>query len=171
MKCVMTHARHQAGFALIEVIVSAAVLAIVALAVFSGIDGATASTARERARAVAASLAEQDQERLRSYRFDELTKLVGAAGIDRKLNVDGVNYNVNSAGHAPGRRRHPDHGLRRRRRQAVRVPAHRLDRDVGDRRRPASHRPRLESLVAPPVSGSLVVKVLTARNVGVRTSR
>ena len=29
---------------------------------------------------MAATLAEQDQERLRSYRFDELTKLVGAAG-------------------------------------------------------------------------------------------
>ena len=38
----MTHTRNQDGFALIEVIVSAAVLAIVALAVLSGIDGATA---------------------------------------------------------------------------------------------------------------------------------
>ena len=60
------HAHHQDGYALIEVIVSAAVLAIVALAVLSGIDGATASTARERARAIAGSLAEKDQERLRS---------------------------------------------------------------------------------------------------------
>ena len=66
----MTHARHQDGFALIEVIVSAAILAVVALAVLSGLDGASASSARERARAVSASLAEQDQERLRSYRFD-----------------------------------------------------------------------------------------------------
>ncbi len=40
MNRVMTHARNQDGFALIEVIVSAAVLAIIALAVLSGIDGA-----------------------------------------------------------------------------------------------------------------------------------
>ena len=110
MKCSMTHARHsEAGFALIEVIVSAAVLAIVALAVLSGIDGATASTAREKARAVAATLAEQDQERLRSYRFDELTKLVGAAGADRELNVDGVELQRQVRGHA-GHRRTPTPG-------------------------------------------------------------
>ena len=62
--------RSESGFALIEVIVAAAVLAIVALAVLSGIDAASSTSAREKARAVAASLAEQDQERMRSYRFD-----------------------------------------------------------------------------------------------------
>ena len=35
------HSSSESGFAIIEVIVSAAVLAIVALAVLSGIDGAT----------------------------------------------------------------------------------------------------------------------------------
>ena len=51
--------RSESGFALIEVIVAAAVLAIVALAVLSGIDAASSTSAREKARAVAASLAEQ----------------------------------------------------------------------------------------------------------------
>ena len=41
-------------------------LAIVALAVLSGIDAANGASAREKARAVAANLAEQDQERLRA---------------------------------------------------------------------------------------------------------
>ena len=40
MNLVMTHARQEDGFALIEVIVSAAVLAMIALAVLSGLDGA-----------------------------------------------------------------------------------------------------------------------------------
>src|SRR5690348_5212870 len=88
----MTHPRNQDGFALIEVIVSAAVLAIIALAVLSGIDGATASTARERARAIAGSLAEQDQERMRGYRFDELAKIPQQA--DQV--IDGVKYTIKS---------------------------------------------------------------------------
>lgn len=166
MKCVMTHARHQDGFALIEVIVSAAVLAIVALAVFAGIDGATASTARERARAVSASLAEQDQERLRSYRFDELTKLVGAAGTDRKLNVDGVEYNVNSQVTLQVDDGTPSTGCGAagaKQNEYLRIISTVTSAMVGVRIAPA----KLESLVAPPVSGSLVVKVLTARNVGV----
>src|SRR5262245_6913619 len=88
----MTHPRNQDGFALIEVVVSAAVLAVLALAVLSGIDGATASTARERARAVAASLAEQDQERMRGFRFDELATV--AQQPDQV--IDGVTYSIKS---------------------------------------------------------------------------
>ena len=55
----------EAGFALIEVMVSAVVLAMVALAVLAGVDAAGRSTGREKAEAVAVSLAEQDQERMR----------------------------------------------------------------------------------------------------------
>jgi type II secretory pathway pseudopilin PulG len=82
----------EAGFALIEVIVSAVVLAIVALAVLAGIDGATASSAREKARAVAGALAEQDQERMRSYRFDALATIPQVDPVE----VDGVTYTVKS---------------------------------------------------------------------------
>ncbi|MDA0173665.1 carboxypeptidase-like regulatory domain-containing protein [Solirubrobacter taibaiensis] len=166
----MTHARHQDGFAVIEVIVSAAVLAIIALAVFAGIDGATASTARERARAVSASLAEQDQERLRSYRFDELTKLVGLkvddAKINRTLNVDGVNYNVNSQVTLQVDDGTPTTGCGAagaKQNEYLRIVSTVTSAMVGVRIAPA----KIESLVSPPVSGSLVVKVLTARNVGV----
>src|SRR4051812_50081077 len=60
------------GYALIEVVVSAAVLAMVAVAVLAGVDGAQRSTGREKARSVAASLAEQDQERLRAMPVEQL---------------------------------------------------------------------------------------------------
>lgn len=80
------------GFAIIEVVVSAAVLAIVALAVLSGIDGATGSSAREKARAVAASLAEKDQERLRAMSVETLKAVPQAAPIT----VDGVTYTIKS---------------------------------------------------------------------------
>ncbi len=59
-------------------------LAIVALAVLSGIDAASSSTAREKARAVAGALAEQDQERLRSYRFDALATVPQADPGERR---------------------------------------------------------------------------------------
>ena len=92
MKVTMRSPRSEAGFALIEVIVSAAVLAIVALAVLSGIDAANGASAREKARAVAASLAEQDQERLRTMPVDMLKSPPQAP----PATVDGVTYTIKS---------------------------------------------------------------------------
>src|SRR3954454_2726592 len=95
MKVGMRHRPSDAGFALIEGLVSAVVLALVALAVLSGVEGghsssgrekaravavlpgaegASPSWAREKARAVALSLAEADQERLRQLPVTELAK-------------------------------------------------------------------------------------------------
>ncbi|MDA0140505.1 carboxypeptidase-like regulatory domain-containing protein [Solirubrobacter sp. CPCC 204708] len=92
----MNHARHQDGFALIEVIVSAAVLAVLALAVLSGLDGAGHASARERARAQASALAEQDQERLRSINFESLVdgKVPQTGAV--KVADDKASYTVTS---------------------------------------------------------------------------
>src|SRR4051794_18793056 len=85
--------RSERGFALIEVIVSAAVLALVALAVLSGIDGAMSSTGREKARSVAAALAEKDQERLRTMPVEQLATY---GLVNTSYPVGGANYNVQS---------------------------------------------------------------------------
>jgi len=84
----------ESGFALIEVIVSAAVLAIIALAVLAGIDGAQRSTSRERARSVAAALAEQEHEKLRALQFDTLVGYAVTPPVAQNVPVDGVNYSV-----------------------------------------------------------------------------
>ncbi len=89
---IQTSARSESGFAIIEAVVSAAVLAVVALAVLSGIDAASSSTGREKARAVAASLAEQDQERLRAMTVNQLSGL----NVTRDVPVDGATYKVQS---------------------------------------------------------------------------
>jgi type II secretory pathway pseudopilin PulG len=69
----MRDRRHgQAGFALIEVVVSAALLMVVAGGVLAGIDGPQAISGRNEARSEAASLAQQDQERLRSLPVSQL---------------------------------------------------------------------------------------------------
>ena len=93
MNSTMRTPRSEAGFALIEVIVSAMVLAIVALAVLSGIDAANGASAREKARAVAANLAEQDQERLRAM---PVALLKNPPSQRPPINVDGVTYTIKS---------------------------------------------------------------------------
>ena len=87
--------RSESGFALIEVIVAAAVLAIVALAVLSGIDAASSTSAREKARAVAASLAEQDQERMRGMTYEQVNEKPNVKQQD-PINVDGTTYKIES---------------------------------------------------------------------------
>src|SRR3954452_17569560 len=85
--------RSEAGFALVEALISAVVLAIVALAVLSGIDGANASSAREKARAVASNLAEQDQERMRGMTVEQLAAVPQVAPIT----IDTATYKIKSA--------------------------------------------------------------------------
>jgi Tfp pilus assembly protein PilE len=87
---------NQSGFALIEVIASAAVLGLVTIAVYGGYNATLHSSGRERARAVAASLAEQDQERLRSFRPTDLATYAAAPRIVKVPAVTGVPYTVTS---------------------------------------------------------------------------
>jgi type II secretory pathway pseudopilin PulG len=82
----------EAGFALIEVIVSAAVLAMVALAVLAGVDAAGRSTGREKAKAVAVSLAEQDQERMRGIAAKQVTEVPQVGPFP----INGASYTVES---------------------------------------------------------------------------
>jgi type II secretory pathway pseudopilin PulG len=92
----MNRMREQGGFGLIEVIVSAAVLALASLAILAGIEGAQSSTGREKARSVAATLAEQDQETLRSLQFDTLDAYSTTPPPARQVDVDGTTYTVTS---------------------------------------------------------------------------
>ena len=83
----------ETGFGLIEGIVAAVILAVLALGLLAGIDGAAGSAGREKIRAVAASLAEQDQERMRTMRAVDLPEHARSW----TTNVGGVDYTVVSA--------------------------------------------------------------------------
>jgi type II secretory pathway pseudopilin PulG len=62
----------QSGFALIEVVVSAAMLLFVAAGVLAGIEGPSRISGKNETRSQATDLAQQDQERLRSMSFSSL---------------------------------------------------------------------------------------------------
>jgi prepilin-type N-terminal cleavage/methylation domain-containing protein len=70
----LSAARDQSGFALIEVMVSAALLAVVGIGIYNGIDGPAAISGTDRLRSVAAGVAQRENERLHSLSFDDLQK-------------------------------------------------------------------------------------------------
>jgi type II secretory pathway pseudopilin PulG len=80
------------GFALVEAIVAAAIFALIVLGVLAGIDGAAGSSGREKARSIAGTLAEQDQERMRGMRAVDLSNY----SWDRNVTVGGATYRIQS---------------------------------------------------------------------------
>jgi type II secretory pathway pseudopilin PulG len=64
--------RAQNGFALIEVVVSAALLLVVASGVLAGIEGPSRTSSQNETRSQATDLAQQDQDRMRSMSFSSL---------------------------------------------------------------------------------------------------
>jgi Tfp pilus assembly protein PilV len=87
--------RAERGSMLIEVMVGAVVLAIATVALLDGLDGAQSTGARNKARSVAATLAEQDQERMRALPVLRLVDSIGTP-TTRTVTVRNVNYSVTS---------------------------------------------------------------------------
>ncbi len=82
------------GFALIEVLVSALILAIVAAGVLALLQATTRSAAAERGHAEAYALAQEDQARLRSMRLSSLNRLEQT----RTVSLGGSKFTVKSQG-------------------------------------------------------------------------
>jgi Tfp pilus assembly protein PilV len=86
-------ARSQRGGALVEIMMSALLVALAATAVFKGIDGATATSSQSKSRAVATTLAHEDQERMRSM---DPRKLASYNPAPATKTVNRVAYKVTS---------------------------------------------------------------------------
>jgi len=82
------------GFALIEVLVSALVLAIVAAGVMALLQATTRSAASERRQATAYAIGQEDQARLRSMRLSALNRLEQT----RTVSIRSDEYTVKSQG-------------------------------------------------------------------------
>lgn len=81
------------GFALIEVVVSASVLVLVVLGVLAAMDAVTSTAGANKARTVAATLAEKDQERMRGMRTLDIDQMDLSPYT---LDVAGVTYTIQS---------------------------------------------------------------------------
>lgn len=159
--------RDQAGFALIEAIAAAAVLAFLALGVLAGLDGAASSTGREKARSVASALAEQDQERLHAMRAIDLPEYRETRGPE---NVGGIDYTIVSEvdwiSDADGGT--PSCTSTAGRADYLRLRSTVTSNTVGAQTPPV----RIDSLVAPPIStaggnnGTLAVQVKNRLGLG-----
>jgi Tfp pilus assembly protein PilV len=85
----------QAGFALIEVLISAVMLALIVIATFNGFDIADHASADQRARAQADVIAQQDEDRLRSKQIDQISTL---NETHPAIKMDGTEYTLVSTG-------------------------------------------------------------------------
>lgn len=84
--------REEAGSALVEVLVSAIVIVLAAIGVFTALESASRSTAQERHRAQAHGLAQADLARMRTMRISDLSNL----DQTRQAVVDGKAYTIKS---------------------------------------------------------------------------
>ncbi len=78
---------------LVEVMVSAMLTIVIALAIFSSLDNASATSGLNKSRAIAAGLAQQDLERMRSLKVAQLSAIDATAPTV----VGGVTYQVTSS--------------------------------------------------------------------------
>ncbi len=84
---------HEDGYLLIEVVMGAVLVLIVSLGLLSGFDSSTRASSINKQRSVAATLAQTDQERMRSYTVAHLSNLRATVPA-ADTTVAGVQYTV-----------------------------------------------------------------------------
>lgn len=82
----------EAGFGLIEVLVSALILILVSLGTYTALDAASATSGSNRNRTLANEVAQQDQERLRAFRAVDISNYSST----RSQLASGVTFTVTS---------------------------------------------------------------------------
>src|ERR1044071_2426407 len=83
------------GFALVEVMVSAVLLIVLALATLSLIDRSQTSSSQQRSKGVASAIASADLNRMRQTKFTDSSNF---ATTSKERGVDGITYTVTSKG-------------------------------------------------------------------------
>jgi Tfp pilus assembly protein PilV len=84
--------RDESGFGLIEVLVSALLMVLVASGVYLGLDGASATSGVNKRRSASSELAQQDQDRMRSMTVNDLSNYRGS----RTVTVNAIDYTIDS---------------------------------------------------------------------------
>lgn len=84
--------RDESGFGLIEVLVSALLMVLVASGVYLGLDGASATSGINKRRSASSELAQQDQDRMRSMTVNALSNYRES----RTVRVNAIDYTIDS---------------------------------------------------------------------------
>ncbi len=87
-------AASERGFAIIEVLVSSIILALIVIGTFTAFDSSNRFTANEQDRSQASSIAQQDQDRLRGLQVSQLSNL----NATRTVVLNGTTFTVTSTG-------------------------------------------------------------------------
>ena len=152
------------GVGIIEVMVSAVVLLVVLAVVLGTLGSASKLSGVSKAKGIAANLAQQDQERLRSLRAAQLANLHQVRAVE----VDGVTYEVTSTGTFVSEASQTPGCTSTARADFVKITSTVRSRALG-RLRPL----HLESLISPAAGsfansvGGIVVQVRNAAGLGV----
>lgn len=85
-------AREEDGYLIVEMMVGALVMVMIALGTLQAFDGAAKVGATTKTRAMAASLAQEEQERLRGLTVDQLNRLNSTT----TQTIGGITYTINS---------------------------------------------------------------------------
>jgi hypothetical protein len=85
-------AREEDGYLIVEMMVGALVMVMLALGTLQAFDGAAKVGATTKTRAIAASLAQEEQERLRGLTVDQLNRL----NTTSSQTIGGITYTINS---------------------------------------------------------------------------
>ena len=86
-----------AGDTLIEVVVSALLLAVIVVGTLTGINSANRATSLDRARSQADSLAQQDEDHLRSEPINKLSELSEThEAVLHEVDAGGTTYTISS---------------------------------------------------------------------------
>jgi hypothetical protein len=91
-----THASGQSGIGLVEVLVTALLVALIGTAVASALTAGAQTTGDQRNRSRAAALAQLDQERLRGLSALQLTDLAPPNQQSRTVTLGGIPYTITS---------------------------------------------------------------------------
>jgi type II secretory pathway pseudopilin PulG len=91
----LSQVRNEDGFTIVEVVVTAAMVAMIAGGAFAGLEATGQASSDLRHRSTANELAQQDQERMRGMSIQQLS---GLSEPNRKVVIDGTNYWVSSKG-------------------------------------------------------------------------
>ena len=88
----------QSGFMLLEVVISALLVALIAIGTFAGLEGAGRASADERTHAEATKLAQQDEERLRGLTIHRARRTVGKGSEEQTpITLGGLTFTVTSS--------------------------------------------------------------------------